>query len=153
MDIRKSYLAMIKAFPGGWDAMTGAVGMTRNALENRIYERKGQGVDVELAMLMQTFAGTTHFAEAVAIQSGGVFLKMPPALDHSNVDIGKKWRELHVRIGELAVTFDSAIEGDDEIDANERRKLEAIGADMQRTIAELLALSFRVYCKTDERAE
>lgn len=153
MRIRESYLKLIRAFPGGWDAMTGAVGMTRNALENRIYERKGQGVDVELAMLMQGFSHTTHFAEAVATESGGVFLKMPADLDHSNVDIGKKWRELHVRIGELAVTFDGAIEGDDEIDANERRKLESIGADMQRTIAELLALSFRVYCKSDERAE
>lgn len=133
--------------------MTGAVGMTRNALENRIYERKGQGVDVELAMLMQGFSRTTYFAEAVATESGGVFLKLPADLDHRNVDIGKKWRELNARIGELAVTFDGAIEGDDEIDTKERRELEAIGADMQRTIAELLALSFRVYCKPDERAE
>lgn len=153
MDIKKSYLAMIKAFPGGWDAMTGALGMTRNALENRIYEKKGQGVEVELALTMQSFAGTTHFAEAVAIQSGGVFLKLPADLDHRNVDLGKKWRELNVRIGELAVTFDRAIEGDEEIDAKERRELEAVAADMHRTIAEWLALSFRVYCKQDEPAE
>lgn len=153
MDIKKSYLAMIKAFPGGWDAMTGALGMTRNALENRIYEKKGQGVEVELALTMQSFAGTAHFAEAVAIQSGGVFLKLPADLDHRNVDLGKKWRELNVRIGELAVTFDRAIEGDEEIDAKERRELEAVAADMHRTIAEWLALSFRVYCKPDERSE
>lgn len=153
MDIKKSYLAMIKAFPGGWDAMTGALGMTRNALENRIYEKKGQGVEVELALTMQSFAATTHFAEAVAIQSGGVFLKLPADLDHRNVDLGKKWRELNVRLGELAVTFDRAIEGDEEIDAKERRELEAVAADMHRTIAEWLALSFRVYCKPDERSE
>lgn len=153
MDIKKSYLSIIKAFPGGWDAMTGALGMTRNALENRIYEKKGQGVEVELALTMQSFAGTTHFAEAVAIQSGGVFLKLPADLDHRNVDLGKKWRELNVRLGELAVTFDTAIEGDEEIDAKERRELEAVAADMHRTIAEWLALSFRVYCKPDERSE
>jgi len=153
VDIKKSYLAMIKAFPGGWDAMTGALGMTRNALENRIYEKKGQGVEVELALTMQSFAATTHFAEAVAIQSGGVFLKLPADLDHRNVDLGKKWRELNVRLGELAVTFDRAIEGDEEIDAKERRELEAVAADMHRTIAEWLALSFRVYCKPDERSE
>ena len=145
-------MAIIKSFPGGWDAMTGAVGMTRNALENRIYERKGQGVDVELAMLMQTFAGTTHFAEAVAIQSGGVFLKMPTDLDQRNEDLGKKFRELNVRLGTFASTFDSAID-DDEINPKEKRELEKLAAEMQRTIAELLALSFRVYCKTDERAE
>ena len=33
---------MIRAFPVGWDAMAGALGMSRDALENRIYERKGQ---------------------------------------------------------------------------------------------------------------
>lgn len=152
MDIKKSYLAIIKAFPGGWDAMTGALGMTRNALENRIYEKKGQGVEVELAMLMQGFAGTTHFAEAVAIQSGGVFLKLPTDLDHRNEDLGKKFRELNVRLGTLAATFDMAI-ADDEIDNKERRELEEVAANMQRTIAELLALSFRVYCKQDEPAE
>lgn len=152
MKIRKSYLEVIKAFPGGWDAMTGAVGMSRNALENRIYERKGQCVDVELAMLMQTFAGTTHFAEAVAIQSGGVFLKMPTDVDHRNEDLGKKFRELNVRLGTFASTFDSAID-DDVINPKERGELEKLAADMQRTIAELLALSFRVYCKSDERAE
>lgn len=153
MNIKESYLGMIKVFPGGWDAMCGALGMSRSSLENRVYERKGQSVAVDTALQLQAFSDTTLFAEAVATESGGVFLKLPADLDHRNVDLGKKWRELNVRIGELAVTFDSAIEGDDEIDPKERRKLEAAGADMQRTIAELLALSFRVYCKPDERAE
>jgi hypothetical protein len=153
VEIRKSYLAMIKAFPGGWDAITGALGMSRDALENRIYERKGQGVQVELALQLQKFAGTTHFAEAVAVQSGGSFVKLPDDLDQCNELISKKFREVNIRLGEFSAEFDEAIK-DDEIDAGERRKLEAIAAGMQRAVAELLALSFRVYCRPDvERAE
>lgn len=71
---------MIRAFPGGWDAMCAALGMSRDALENRIYERKGQGLRVETALQIQEFSGTVHFAEAMASEAGGVFLKLPPAL-------------------------------------------------------------------------
>lgn len=144
---------MIKVFPGGWDSITGALGMSRDALENRIYERKGQGVQVELAMQLQAFAGTTHFAEAVAIKSGGSFVKLPSDLEHCNEALGKKFREVSVRLGELSKRFDEATE-DDVIDPKERFELEAIASGMQKSIAELLALSFRVYCKPDaERAE
>lgn len=64
MNIRKAYLAMIKEYPGGWDAMSAALGMTRDALENRIYERKGQSVLVETALQMQIFSASSHFADA-----------------------------------------------------------------------------------------
>lgn len=144
---------MIKAFPGGWDAITGGLGMTRDALENRIYERKGQGVQVELALQLQAFTGTTHFAEAVAVKSGGTFVKLPADLDHCNESLGKKFRELNTRLGDFCARYEEAT-ADDVIDAKERHDLEAIVAGMQRCIAELLALTFRVYCRPDvERAE
>lgn len=153
MEIRKAYLAMIKAFPGGWDSITGALGMTRDALENRIYERKGQGVLVELAFQLQAFADTTHFAEAVAVRSGGTFVKLPADLEHCNDPIGKKFREVSIHLGELSRRFDEATE-DDVIDPKERHELEAIAAEMQKSISELMALSFRVFCKPDaERAQ
>lgn len=153
MEIRKSYLRMIKAFPGGWDSIGGALGMTRDALENRIYERKGQGVLVDLAMMLQSFSGTTHFAEAVAVKSGGSFVKNPTDLDLTNVPLSKKFRELNIRLGDFCARYDEAT-ADEEIDAKERRDLEEIAAGIQRCVAELLALSFRVYCRPDvERAE
>lgn len=139
---------MIKAFPGGWDAICGALGLSRNALENRIYERKGQGVEVELALQIQTFTGTTHFAEAVALKSGGVFLRLPADLSDDNEAIGKKFRELNTRLGAFCQRFDEAT-ADDQIDKRERADLILIANGMQKTISELLALSFRVYCEPD----
>lgn len=87
MEIKKAYLAMIKEYPGGWDAMSAALGMTRDALENRIYERKGQSVLVETALQMQLFSASTHFAEAVSQVSGGVFMKLPARNEHDRDEL------------------------------------------------------------------
>jgi hypothetical protein len=137
---------MIKAMNGGWGAMTGALAMSRDALENRIYERKGQGVQTELAMMMQKLSGTTLFAEAVATASGGTFVKLPPFdPDFVNEELGKKWRALYVELGTLTRNFDEAI-GDDVIDKREQALLDAGAASTHRVLAELMALTRRVYC-------
>ncbi|OFJ49585.1 hypothetical protein BA896_012630 [Janthinobacterium lividum] len=149
MKIKKSYLAMIRAFPGGWDAICGALGMSRNGLENRVYERKGQGVTVDTALQLQAFSGTTLFAEAVAASSGGTFVKLPTDLVDSNELLGKKFREVSIQFGSYASRFDEAIAGDDEIDARERADLQAIGDSVHKAMSELLALTFRVYCAPD----
>lgn len=146
MEIRKAYLEIAKAMPGGWDALSAALGMTRSALENRVYERKGQGILVDTALQMQAFVGGTQFAQAVAVESGGTFVKLPVDLSDQNESIGKKFRELSVRFGELAKRYDEATE-DGEIDLRERADLEAIGAGIHRVVEEVLALSFRVHCR------
>lgn len=143
MDIKKSYLAMIKAFPGGWDAMTGAIGMTRDALENRIFERKGQGVLVETALHLQKLSSTTYFAEAVAAVSGGTFVKLPE-VEVENVDLLKKFNELYAKLGNFSSEFNNAT-ADDQIDAREEARLRAGADEMQKTISELVALMMRVY--------
>ena len=50
--MRSVYIRMCRAFPGGTEAMAASMGLTIDALKNRIYERKGQRVSVEEAMLM-----------------------------------------------------------------------------------------------------
>lgn len=145
MEIRKSYLSMIRAFPGGWDAMAGALGMTRDALENRIYERKGQSVLVETALQMQQFSGTTHFAEAVAQISGGLFMKLPDHAGHDRDELLAKFNELYGELGDLSIKFKASVE-DGEIDKRERADLSDVGQSIHRTVEELLALTFQIYC-------
>lgn len=144
MDIRQSYLAMIRAFPGGWDAIVGALGTSRDALENRIYERKGQGVLVETALQLQKFSDRTFFAEAVATASGGTFVKLPADLVLENEDLMKKFNQLYAELGTFASNFNLAT-ADDQIDARERAQLEADAARTHRVLAELVALMFRIY--------
>lgn len=146
MNIRQAYLKMIRSYPGGWDAMAAALGMTRDALENRIYERRGQSINVDTAMQMQAFSSITCFAEAVANLSGGVFVKLPEALDAGNDELLKKWNDLYAQIGGMSGTFSAAIE-DDHVDAKERKSLEAHGHEINRLVQELLVLTVRVYSR------
>lgn len=145
MEIKKSYLAMIKAFPGGWDAMTGAIGMTRDFLENRIFERKGQGVLVETALHLQKLSGTTYFAEAVASVSGGTFVKLPD-VEVENVDILRKFNDLYAELGRFSSDF-NLVTADDEIDRKEEVLLREDADRMHKTLSELVALTMRVYGK------
>ena len=137
---------MIKEFPGGWDAMAGALGMTRDALENRIYERKGQSVLTETALQMQQFSSSTHFAEAVAQVSGGVFMKLPEHGDHDRDELLAKFNELYAELGDLSIKFKVSIE-DGEIDKRERADLSDVGQHIHRTVEELLTLTFQIYCR------
>jgi len=151
VNIRQSYLGMIKSFSGGWDAISAALGMSRDALENRIYERKGQDLGVQTALQMQAFSGTAMFAEAVAAVSGGTFLKLP-SVDHiDNDSISDKFHELYEELGELSLEFREATK-DGEVNAREKERINAIVDRMHQTMDELRALTFRVYCRDTKAA-
>jgi hypothetical protein len=145
---RKDYLDMIRAFPGGWDAMAAACGLSRQSLENRIYERKGQVVSVELAELMQSFSGTTHFAEGVARDAGGVFMRLPEVGEVGNDELLSEFNLLYAELGNLSGKFRAYVE-DDQISNAERADLDAEAQKIHRTLEKLLALTYRVYCKPE----
>lgn len=145
MNIRQSYLAMIRAFDGGWDTMAAALGMSKDALENRIYERKGQDLQVQVALQMQAFSRTSHFAESIATASGGTFVKLPCVDDIGNEAITDKFHEIFEQLGVLSAEFREATK-DGEINSRERDRLNRIIDDMHRTMDVLRALSFKVYC-------
>jgi hypothetical protein len=136
---------MIKATPGGWEVMAAALGVSRQSLENRIYERKGQSVTVELAQQMQTVSGTTLWADKVAADSGGCFVALPDCGPVCNEDLRSKFNGLYAEIGHLSETFEAATK-DDDINRVERRNLERVGNQINRKTLELLALAFKVFC-------
>lgn len=146
MELRKACLQMIKAFPGGWEGMAGAMGMSRSALENRIYERKGQALLVEHMIQMQHFSGTTLFAEEVARDAGGFFMKMPDLENVDRDDLLIKFNELYAELGDLSTKFKASI-SDDEIDTDERSALTKTGENIHRALEEMLALTFQIYCR------
>lgn len=152
MEIKKAYLEMIRCFDGGWDAICGALGMSRPSLENRIYERKGQGVSVELAMQMQAFSKSTLFAEAIATASGGVFLKLPECPDLDDETLDRKFKDLCGKFGTLA-QFHNQATADGEVTKSERIVLSATADDLHKEIQELLALTWRVYCRQAKKGE
>lgn len=135
---------MIKAMDGGWGAMCGAMAMSRDALENRIYERKGQGLMVDTALTMQSFSRTTMFAEAVATASGGTFVKLPDNIECGNETLMKKFQDLYIELGNFSHDF-AEVTRDEELNSREEALLEADAARIHKIVNELLAITVRVY--------
>lgn len=121
------------------------MGMSRSALEARVYEVKGSGMRVTTALLIQAHSGTTHFAEAVAHASGGTFFALPEHGEVDNDALMAKFNELYSELGTFSRHFAEATK-DDVIDDAERKLLEADSAKLHQVIAGLQALAFRVYC-------
>jgi hypothetical protein len=146
MGLRKAYQSMIRAFNGGAPAMAGALGISEASLQNRIYEVKGQAIQTEMALAMQRLSGTTFFAEAIAEQSGGMFVSLPEVDDHcDNEELLAKFTQILSDLGELAKTHTAAI-ADGIVNDREKHDLEQVAAAAHRHIQELLTLTFRIYC-------
>lgn len=144
MELLAAYQEMIKVH--GWTGTASTLGMSKSALEGRVYEVKGLGMRVDTALLIQRYAGTKHFAQAVAHQSGGVFVELPTVEPKHGDDLEDKFRELISELGDLSRTFGAA-KSDGEIDRRERAQLEDIAQNMHATLQEALALMFHVYCR------
>ena len=146
--VHQSYLDMIRSYAGGWNAMWAALGLSSKcALENRIYERGGAGgqtLSVHDALQMQSFSGTTLFAEAIAQVSGGVFV-LSPDIEIDNDDLHKKFNEVIMKLGMLSKKWNDAT-ADGVIDLSEKTELQTIVYEIQQTLLEFVTLSFKVYC-------
>lgn len=144
--IKNSYQEMCRAMNGGWSTMAASLGLSKNALENRVYERKGQSIDVHMAMQMQANSGTAHFAEAIATESGGVFIPLPDSGEIDHEDIQHVYMELVEEVGRLAREWRDATR-DGEVDAKERVRLEAIQVAICQRVTQMNTLTFIVFCK------
>ena len=147
MSIHKATLGMIRAI--GWDAMCDSLTMTRQQLENRLYERRGQGITVDLALEMQAASGTALFAQAVAVASGGSFVKLPAGMDGDQEELLAKFNRLYTHVGLLSARY-AEYTADNEVDKRERADLIAIGDEISRATQELLALTFRTFCAPEQ---
>lgn len=148
-DMRKTFLQMINAIDGRWEAAAELLGMTRSSLENRVYERKGQQVSTDDAMQLQVASKTAHFAEAIAARSGGVFVPVIPVDAETDYEeILAKYFKLTQQFGLLAKRHQEAT-ADGEVDQQERADLTQIAQTIHQAVEEVLQATFAVYCKPD----
>lgn len=138
MNIRQANQAMIRATKGGEDAMAAAIGITPASLHNRLYQVKGQTFTLEQELAMQSVSGTTHFAQAVAEISGGVFVKLPE-IDHlDNTELLNMFTAAMADVGKLSTELTEA-SADGEIDDKERARIKATLRHMQTQFEGLVA--------------
>jgi hypothetical protein len=150
VSLRKGYQDMIRAHGVPDTAML--MEMSESSLDNRVYERNGQAFTVRQSLRLQQISGLDRFAEEIATLSGGAFLKLP-SVDHiDNDSILDKMNQLHVELGDWCKHFAAATK-DGEIDRREKADLSAIIDEIHRTLDQMRALTFRVYCRDGERSE
>ena len=144
MELRQAKLEMIEAVPGGWDVAAAYLGMTTNALRNRVYEVKDQKLSDEKSIALQHLAQTTHYADAVTRACGGIFVRVPDA-ECDNEDIMRKFNEMYALLGTFSRDFEIALSNDGAIDKQEEAILERDVRHLQKAMAEVLALMLHVY--------
>ena len=145
-------LNMVNGLVGGRVAVAAMLGVDEIHLKNQLYQQKGMQVSTERALLIQEFTGRTDFAEAVAHQSGGVFVKMP---EHDNLvraDINETFMETTKNIGLLIQEFVEAIE-DGELDDIEHRRLEARKDKACSNLALAIHMIIEVYKRKQSTGE
>ncbi|MCY1311115.1 hypothetical protein D9M70_613820 [compost metagenome] len=95
-------------------------------------------------MVMQRLSSTTHFAEAVAHLSGGVFVPLPDVAAQGKDELFDKQQELLAEIGDLFGRFRD-FTADGEIDKKEGAALHKIVDEVHRSLEEFLAVSVKLY--------
>ncbi len=148
--LRSTYVRMCQAFPGGTAAMAAALGYTVDALRNRIYERKGQCVNVDDALMMQDLSGTKLFANEIAQQSGGVFLEVIPPTTLERAEILTEFNQLVQSLGELSREYELSIR-DGKINLDEKKALKQRAYVIHKQVERLLAISFAIYSTNDDK--
>ena len=147
-----SVLNMVNEFQGGRAAIGAMLSVDPIRFKNQLHEQKGMRISTETALTIQEFTGRTDFAEAVAHQSGGVFVKMP---EHDNLvraDIHETFTETTKNIGLLIQEFLEAIE-DGELDEIEHRRLEARKDKACSNLALAIRMIVEVYKRKQSTGE
>ena len=147
-----SVLNMVNEFQGGRAAIGAMLSVDPIRFKNQLHEQKGMRISTETALTIQEFTGRTDFAEAVAHQSGGVFVKMP---EHDNLvraDIHETFTETTKNIGLLIQEFLEAIK-DGELDEIEHRRLEARKDKACSNLALAIRMIVEVYKRKQSTGE
>jgi hypothetical protein len=146
MGIRDALLKTVSEVNGGWPVAAAFLGMSEAVLRSRIYENKGWQLATRDAISLQQFAEVPYFAEAVASECGGTFIRLPDVDTIENESIQVTFNQYFADLGSLWNEFSGAVANDGQIDENERAKLQAMGEALHRKTEMLLALMFSVYC-------
>nr|DAG32296.1 MAG TPA: regulatory protein [Caudoviricetes sp.] len=143
----------ITELPGGYSEAAEWLGVTENALFNRLRTDGDQIFPLGWAMVLQRAGGSNHIANAIARHSNGVFVPLADVEEIENGDINQRLMESVEWIGRHSQYVRKAT-ADGVIDAQERAQIEENSYQVMAKWQEHLTLLFRVFCapeKSDAR--
>ncbi|HFO1961518.1 TPA: YmfL family putative regulatory protein [Klebsiella pneumoniae] len=143
----------ITELPGGYAEAAEWLGVTENALFNRLRVDGDQIFPLGWVMVLQRAGGSNHIANAIARHSNGVFVPLADVEEIENGDINQRLMESVEWIGRHSQYVRKAT-ADGVIDAQERAQIEENSYQVMAKWQEHLTLLFRVFCapeKSDAR--
>ncbi|CAM6615078.1 TPA: DNA-binding protein [Klebsiella aerogenes] len=139
----------ITELPGGYAEAAEWLGVTENALFNRLRVDGDQIFPLGWAMVLQRAGGANHIADAVARQSGGVFVPLADIEEVDNGDINQRLMESIEWIGKHS-NFVRKATADGVIDEAERAQIEENSYQVIAKFQEHITLLYRVFCVTEK---
>lgn len=141
--MKKTIIEMVEKCQGGKAAVAGFLGLTEQALNNRLYQTKGQRFTEAELLAVQHEYGLTDYVDEICRRSGGVFVPLPDVELLDNVELSAmQVREVAAR-GMLFAELEKAL-ADGEINRAEekvlRRFLHNHLTSTQNTIESVIAL-------------
>lgn len=135
----------ITDLPGGYAEAAEWLGVTENALFNRLRVDGDQIFPLGWAMVLQKAAGVSYIADAFSRQTDNGTHIPGAAPETENEEIGLKLAELVGRLGDLVNAYRRYID-DGVVDKGEWDSLNEIAYQFRVTLMTFLNLISRVYC-------
>lgn len=96
--MKKTIIEMVEQCQGGKDAVAGFLGLTEQALNNRLYQTKGQRFTNEELIAIEQEYGVSHWSDEVNRRLGKVAVNLPSLDELDSVELSSlQLRELAER--------------------------------------------------------
>ena len=139
----------IASLPGGYDEAAEWLGVTKDALFNRLRAGGDQIFPLGWAMVLQQANGTKYIADAVSRQSNSVNVPLVDLEDVENGDINQRLLESIEWIGQHSKYVRKAT-ADGVIDEDEREQIEENSYQVMAKWQEHISLLFRIFCAPEK---
>ncbi|MFC3191091.1 YmfL family putative regulatory protein [Pseudocitrobacter faecalis] len=140
----------ITDLPGGYAEAAEWLGVTENALFNRLRVDGDQIFPLGWAMVLQRAGGVNHIADAVAFHTNGVFVKLPEIEQMGNEELLTKFSELLSALGRFA-QYHNESTSDGVLDSEENKRMKAKGYRVQALVAEIMVVTEMLFGEGDAR--
>lgn len=135
--------AMCKAYPGGREAMAGALGMSVTQFNNNLYEKNGcRFFEVNELEAMEDISNTSFLADYFAQRRGALLVDVPHLEDLDRVDLFDRAMRTSAARGRVDTVIQKALEDGviepheaEEINEYHRRHLAAREEEIRAIVA------------------
>lgn len=135
--------AMCKAYPGGRQAMAGALGMSETQFNNNLYEKNGcRFFEVTELEAMEDISNTSFVADYFAKRRGALLVDVPNLEDLDRVDLFSRAMRTAAARGQVDQIIQKALEDGvierheaEEIQEHHRRHLAAREEEIRAIVA------------------